>query len=165
MSDSSSRIVGVPADDLSYASKFADTCSEEVTRRGECQPCDRIAVAAIRDADGGPAYPVCSGHVRSGSMITGTGVEVGWMVPLRVLLDRVRGASVASSEGEETAAETTTDDVVAVARQIVIETYESAYDVVKAALTPNASHSAFGSLEVAWQFFLCAGRDYARDQT
>jgi len=40
-------------------------CHEEVTRRGELQPCDRPAVAMRLDFDGGDPYPVCAGHTRS----------------------------------------------------------------------------------------------------
>lgn len=47
-------------------STYGKYCCEEVTRRGELQPCDKTAVAVRRDADGD--YPVCAYHSR-GSMV------------------------------------------------------------------------------------------------
>lgn len=40
-------------------------CHEEVTRKGELQPCDKPAVAVRRDAGGEP-YPVCVYHCHGG---------------------------------------------------------------------------------------------------
>lgn len=36
------------------------TCDEEVSRRGEAQPCDKTAVAMKADPEG--PYPVCAYH-------------------------------------------------------------------------------------------------------
>lgn len=44
-------------------------CHEEVSRRGEAQPCEKPAVALHRDPEGGTPYPVCGYHAR-GSMFT-----------------------------------------------------------------------------------------------
>jgi hypothetical protein len=44
-------------------------CHEDVTRKGESQPCEKPAVAVrIDPADGGP-YPVCKHHAR-GEMVS-----------------------------------------------------------------------------------------------
>jgi hypothetical protein len=50
-------------------------CHEEVTRRGELEPCDKAAVAMRLDVEG-LAYPVCIYHTRAP------------MVPLSGLSDR-----------------------------------------------------------------------------
>jgi hypothetical protein len=61
--------------DLAFARKFPDVCCEGVTRHGEFQPCDRVAVAVRVDLEnGGSGYPVCAYHAR------------GDMVPLTELL-------------------------------------------------------------------------------
>ena len=39
-------------------------CHEEVTRRGELQPCDRPAVALRNWVEGDTYYPVCPTHAR-----------------------------------------------------------------------------------------------------
>lgn len=59
--------------DLKFVRKYPDKCCAEVTRRGEPQPCDKVAVAAKRDIHGAP-WPVCAYHTR------------GQMVPLAELL-------------------------------------------------------------------------------
>jgi hypothetical protein len=46
---------------IAQAAEYHD-CHEEVTRRGEFQPCERPAVG-LRLDQGGP-YPVCRTHVR-----------------------------------------------------------------------------------------------------
>lgn len=57
---------------------YGDRCGEEVSRRGEAQPCDKTAVAARYDPReefaGEPPYAVCAYHAR------------GRMVPLSELL-------------------------------------------------------------------------------
>lgn len=74
-------------------SEYLDTCHEGVTRRGEYQPCGKVAVAMHTDLETGDPYPVCSYHARGG------------MVPLvdvlahnrRVVLDERPHAVVVSS--------------------------------------------------------------------
>lgn len=56
----------------------AGECHEEVTRRGELQPCDLPAVAMRIDPAENAAYPVCKRHVR------------GPMVPLAAIDAAVR---------------------------------------------------------------------------
>ena len=60
------------SENLDYARTFPDKCCEEVTRRGEVQPCEKTAVAVREDEEGSP-YPVCAYHAR------------GPMVPLAAL--------------------------------------------------------------------------------
>lgn len=50
-------------DDITQALRWAYSCHEEVTRRGELQPCDLDAVALRVDEEGG-CYPVCIKHTR-----------------------------------------------------------------------------------------------------
>lgn len=45
------------------AAKYGE-CHEEVTRRGESEPCDRTAVALRYDPTFGGPYPVCARHAR-----------------------------------------------------------------------------------------------------
>ncbi len=47
---------------------YMQRCHEEVTRKGECQPCDKPAVA-LRNEDEGDVYPVCGYHAR-GHLVT-----------------------------------------------------------------------------------------------
>lgn len=54
--------------------RWPTECCEEVTRRGESQPCDKPAVAVRRDPTNGGIYPVCVYHTRAD------------MVPLAVVL-------------------------------------------------------------------------------
>lgn len=60
--------------DIAGIRRFPDWCAEEVTRKGELQPCDRTAVAVRIDPEGVGFYPVCVRHAR------------GDMVPLRVVM-------------------------------------------------------------------------------
>ena len=39
-------------------------CHEDVTRKGESQPCEKTAVAVRIDPEDGDPYPVCSYHAR-----------------------------------------------------------------------------------------------------
>lgn len=57
------------SDDLSIVRMFPDRCSEDVSRAGESQACDKTAVAARRDPDCGMPYPVCAYHAR-GDMVS-----------------------------------------------------------------------------------------------
>lgn len=66
--------------DLDYIRQFGDKCHAEVSRRGECQPCDKIAVAVTVDAEDGHWWPVCPHHSRGRRM-----------VPLAVLLQGAGG--------------------------------------------------------------------------
>lgn len=43
----------------------AEVCHEEVSRRGERQPCAKTAVALRIDPDFGTPYPVCAFHTRA----------------------------------------------------------------------------------------------------
>jgi hypothetical protein len=61
--------------DLRFVRRFPDTCTEDVTRKGESQPCDKPAVAARLDPEEGTPYPVCAYHASAD------------MVPLRVLIE------------------------------------------------------------------------------
>lgn len=72
-------------DVLGSVREFPGECCEEVSRRGELQPCNKLAVAARLDVDE-HAYPVCGYHARSP------------MVPLRVLLYAPVGVSVRSTQ-------------------------------------------------------------------
>lgn len=60
--------------DLSMVRRLPKTCDEDVTRKGESQPCERPAVAVRLDPREGTPYPVCAHHTR------------GEMVPLETLL-------------------------------------------------------------------------------
>ena len=61
-------------------------CHEEVSRRGELQPCEKVAVALRKDPTFGIEYPVCAFHTRAD------------MVALAVVVARERAA--AWDEGE-----------------------------------------------------------------
>jgi hypothetical protein len=56
-------------------------CHEDVTRKGQSQPCEKTAVAVRIDAQDGGPYPVCAYHAR------------GQMVPLTELRRAVSPAS------------------------------------------------------------------------
>ena len=64
--------------DLTEALRSPNECTEEVTRRGEFQPCDKTAVALRYDPEEGRPYPVCSYHSR------------GDMVPLAAVAELFR---------------------------------------------------------------------------
>lgn len=40
------------------------TCHEEVTRKGQLQPCEKVAVALRDCPEDGGIYPVCVKHTR-----------------------------------------------------------------------------------------------------
>lgn len=65
-----------------------EQCHEEVTRRGEVEPCEKTAVALRVDPQEGEPYPVCARHARAP------------MVPLvdivRFMLDRHEAQAVAA---------------------------------------------------------------------
>lgn len=46
-----------------------DLCFEEVSRKGECQPCYRVAVA-VREGEPGDFYPVCVYHTRKDGVVS-----------------------------------------------------------------------------------------------
>lgn len=50
-------------------------CHEEVSRRGELQPCDKVAVAMRFDPTFGDPYPVCAFHARGANMMSLSAVE------------------------------------------------------------------------------------------
>jgi hypothetical protein len=52
---------------LGYAKLFPDQCCAEVSRAGECQPCNKMAVAVADDDD--RPWPVCAHHARGRKMI------------------------------------------------------------------------------------------------
>ena len=43
----------------------ASVCDEGVTRRGEYQPCEKVAVAIRHDPEDGGFYPVCAYHAHA----------------------------------------------------------------------------------------------------
>lgn len=47
------------------ALRFLDVCTEEVTRRGELEPCGKVAVGLRVDPTEGTPYPVCPYHARA----------------------------------------------------------------------------------------------------
>lgn len=55
-------------EDLKFVRKFPDKCATEVSRDGESQPCDKVAVAVTRGRDEwddeGMWWPVCAHHTR-----------------------------------------------------------------------------------------------------
>lgn len=51
--------------ELRQALGWPQRCSEEVTRRGIAQPCDRIAAAIREDRANGGYYSVCTRHTRA----------------------------------------------------------------------------------------------------
>jgi len=53
------------------------TCHEEVTRRGQVQPCDLPAVALRQDPETSAPYPVCTKHTRTSAL----------MVPLDIIAE------------------------------------------------------------------------------
>lgn len=63
--------------------RFA-VCHEEVSRRGESQPCDKTAVALRYDPAEGSPYPVCAYHSRT---------DMVPLTDLRAALDTGRGAT------------------------------------------------------------------------
>lgn len=73
---------------LSIALGHPQECHEEVTRRGEVEPCEKVAVALRIDPEEGEPYPVCARHARAE------------MVPLeavvRFMLDRHEAQAVAA---------------------------------------------------------------------
>lgn len=55
--------------DLDYIRKFGDKCHAEVSRKGECQACDKTAVAVVIDSEDGHWWPVCAYHTRSRKLV------------------------------------------------------------------------------------------------
>lgn len=59
-------------EDLRFITKFPDKCCAEVSRNGESQPCDKVAVAVALQADGYEDncwWPVCPFHTRGRKMV------------------------------------------------------------------------------------------------
>ena len=60
---------------LDYIRKFPDKCCAEVSRKGESEPCDEVAVAvcavdACDDGEDDPHWwPACAYHTRKGRMV------------------------------------------------------------------------------------------------
>ena len=73
---------------MSIALGHPQQCHEEVTRRGEVEPCEKTAVALRMDPEESEPYPVCARHARAE------------MVPLedvvRFMLDRHEAQAVAA---------------------------------------------------------------------
>ncbi|HEU5223453.1 MAG TPA: hypothetical protein VFU07_07205 [Candidatus Lumbricidophila sp.] len=44
-------------------------CHEEVSRKGQLEPCDKVAVAMRYDMRDGHPYPVCAFHTRGADMV------------------------------------------------------------------------------------------------
>jgi redox-regulated HSP33 family molecular chaperone len=66
-----------------------EQCHEEVTRKGELEPCDSTAVALRIDPHESEPYPVCARHAR-GDMVSLEAV-------VRFMLDRHEAQAVAAS--------------------------------------------------------------------
>lgn len=63
---------------MSVNEQLLRTCSEGVTRQGEYQPCEKVAVAIRRDPeDDDDYYPVCSYHAR-GRMMSLSELLLAW---------------------------------------------------------------------------------------
>lgn len=57
--------------DIRYIRQFGDKCCAEVSRKGEAQPCEKMAVAvAVGDEQGGSWWPVCPHHSRGRAMVS-----------------------------------------------------------------------------------------------
>lgn len=55
---------------IGYLLKFSDKCEAEVIRKGELQPCDKVAVAvAYGEAENDNWWPVCPHHSRGRRMV------------------------------------------------------------------------------------------------
>lgn len=54
---------------MSIALGRPEQCHEEVTRDGELEPCDKVAVALRVDPQESEPYPVCAHHAR-GEMVS-----------------------------------------------------------------------------------------------
>lgn len=54
---------------MSIALGRPEQCHEDVTRRGDSEPCDKPAVALRIDPEEGEPYPVCARHARA-DMVT-----------------------------------------------------------------------------------------------
>lgn len=65
---------------------YPQRCSEEVSRSGNAEPCDKPAVALREDPNYGGYYPVCARHARA-SMVS---LEV----IVRFLLERQQAQSL-----------------------------------------------------------------------
>lgn len=56
-------------DPLSFIRRFPDRCAAEVSRQRCAEPCDKVAVAAVRDSEDGRGWPVCAYHARGRTLI------------------------------------------------------------------------------------------------
>lgn len=58
-------------DDVRFVRKFPDKCCAEVTRRGNSEPCDLIAVAVAVSTEGYDTswWPVCRKHLRGRELV------------------------------------------------------------------------------------------------
>lgn len=70
----------ISTEDAAHAARQSE-CHEEVSRRGELQPCDLPSVAVRIDSQFNLPYPVCKRHVR------------GHMVPLVTVAESVEWAA------------------------------------------------------------------------
>ena len=73
---------------MSSSGSDGQECHEEVSRRGQLQPCDKTAVALRVDPTFGTEYPVCAFHARAD------------MVPLTVVVARERAAAWQAGHGD-----------------------------------------------------------------
>ena len=55
----------VEPQEMRFALGYPEECTEEVSRRGLVEPCDRVAVALRVDRNEGTLYPVCARHTRA----------------------------------------------------------------------------------------------------
>lgn len=56
--------------DVDYIRKWPNECCATVTRNGESQPCDKVAVAVRISEDTPHWWPVCAYHTRVGQMVS-----------------------------------------------------------------------------------------------
>ena len=71
---------------MSIALGRPEQCHEEVTRDGELEPCEKVAVALRIDPQESEPYPVCARHAR-GDMVSLEAI-------VRFMLDRHTAQSV-----------------------------------------------------------------------
>ncbi|RCL84433.1 MAG: hypothetical protein DBW62_08660 [Microbacterium sp.] len=73
---------------MSIALGRPEQCHEEVTRRGELEPCEKVAVALRLDPQESEPYPVCARHARA-NMVSLEDI-------VRFMLDRHEAQEVAA---------------------------------------------------------------------
>jgi hypothetical protein len=51
------------AEELNYLRRFADTCDASVIRKGQDEPCEKLAVGAIQQFGDTLPWPACAYHL------------------------------------------------------------------------------------------------------